>query len=174
MGFYSLIKPSAYANGLLLFREIRKKMKKLWCFFVVLLLAGMSLHAQTIPTGVKMGMSYAQIRGLMSGGEWQNPEGNLYPFFNINPTGLYIFGIDPRLGLATLEINLIGTTVQDVVKKLAPKYGTPEYSDGSYVWGMSGGLADNVFGIEVQQHKELGAFIQIRYIFMNSLSLLQE
>jgi hypothetical protein len=149
-------------------------MTKIWCFSAVLLLAGMSLYAQNIPAGVKMGMTYAQIKAVMSGGEWQEPQGNLYVFFKNNPPGMYSFGIDPQKGLMVLEINVVGTTVQDVVQKLTPKYGASVYSDGTYLWGMSGGLADNVFGLQVQQNKEMGAFIQIRYVFMNSLELLKE
>jgi hypothetical protein len=65
------------------------------CGFLFII-AEIGLNAQNIPSGVKMGMSYDQIRPLMTGGEWQSRQGNIYVFFQSSPPGMYGFGIDDK------------------------------------------------------------------------------
>ena len=121
-----------------------------------------------------MGMNYAQIRPLMKNGEWQTPQGNLYVFFSNNPIGMYSFLIDPKIGLAGIEINMVGITLAEVVRRLTRSYGSPgTSSNNSYVWGMDGNLPDNIFAISVNVSSEAAAFIEIRIMFNNSLSLIQ-
>ncbi|MCL2480954.1 MAG: hypothetical protein FWF38_04530 [Spirochaetaceae bacterium] len=148
-------------------------MKKFFSIAGLFFVLVFAMNAQEIPAGIKMGMSYSQIKPIMKNGEWQAPQENIYIFFSNNPVGMYSFLIDPKIGLVGFEINMIGKTLNDIVSRLTQFYGSPVSSSGTYIWGIEGNLPDNILGISAGINTEAAAFVMIRIMFNNSLSLLE-
>jgi hypothetical protein len=58
----------------------------------------------------------------------------------------------------------------DVAIKLSAKYGEPDLSsDGTYIWGLSGGLADDVYGITARHSPHAAVFIEVQYVWPNQI-----
>ena len=143
-------------------------MKKIF-YFVILFLSVYMLYSQEVPSGIRMGMGYTQISHIMTNGDWQPRQGNSYIFFSHNPAAIYSFSIDPSKGLVAIQINLIETTLSNVVQRLTRFYGVPVRFPESYIWGANENLPDNIYIIDARVNPLADMFIEVTIVFLNEL-----
>jgi len=127
------------------------------------------LYSQEVPNGIRMGMHYSQISQFMTNGDWQPRQGNAYTFFSHNPAAIYTFSIDPAKGLVAIQINLMETTLSNVVQRLTRFYGNPVHFPDSYIWGLNEGLPDNIYIIDTRVNPLADMFIEVTIVFINEL-----